>query len=114
MNLRQRQPREQDQAYLQWIRGLICLTCQDNTSVEAAHLRRADLRADKQWTGMQTKPNDRPWVLPLCSKCHRLQHEIGEDRFYDHAMVDPTFMCLAISNVYPDSERAERIVRAAQ
>jgi hypothetical protein len=53
-------------------------------------------------------------VLPLCSRCHRHQHEQGEDRFWDYAVIDPTFICLALSNVYPDAERAERIIRAAQ
>lgn len=105
----QRQPREKDDKHLGFIRGLSCLVCGDNTSCEAAHVRMADARADKRYVGKGEKPDD-CWVLPLCSRCHRTQHDMGEKRYWDFGIVDPIFVCLALQRVTGDHEAAERIL----
>ena len=109
--MRQRNPRQRDEAHLKFIRGLPCLVCRDNTSTEAAHLRRADMRAAKPFTGLSIKPND-CWTIPLCGKCHRHQHEVGEERFWDGAMIDPTFVCMALAINSGDQEAGEQIIEA--
>lgn len=108
-----RRPRHHDEKYLAWIRELPCLCCGDNTATEAAHVRMPDIRADKRQVGLGEKPDD-IWTLPLCSVCHRRQHEIGERRFWDFGVTDPIFICLALRNVYPDAESAGRIILEAR
>jgi hypothetical protein len=110
--MRQRQPRRVDAGHLAYIRQLPCLVCLDNTATEAAHVRTGDLRADKPQAGLQQKPDD-VWVLPLCGRCHRRQHDEGETRFWDYGIIDPIFMCLALHRVSGDTEAGERIIRAA-
>lgn len=108
---KQRDPRQHDDAHLGFIRQLPCLICGNNIGTEAAHLRRSDLRAGKRHSGIGERPHDR-WTLPLCGRCHRLQHDQGEDRFWDHAMIDPTFVCLALWSVSGDCQAGEEIIRA--
>jgi cytochrome c553 len=106
-----KEPRQHDEAHLAFLRTLLCVVCLDNTSVEAAHYRKADARAAKRYTGKGEKPHDR-WALPLCSRCHGAQHDMGEDRFWDIAMIDPVFVALALHSVSGDAEKAETIIRA--
>lgn len=109
--LRQREPRQHDEAHLDFIRALPCTVCLNNIETQAAHLSRADTRAAKRHVGMAEKAHDR-WALPLCGRCHARQHEEGEDKFWDEAMIDPTFVCLALWSVSGDYERGEIIIRA--
>ena len=74
--------------HLDFIRGLPCLICLDNTSTEAAHVRMADNRAAKPITGVGRKPPDM-WTVPLCGRHHRMQHAGGEAKFWDRKMIDP-------------------------
>ena len=111
--MRQRKPRQNDEAHLAYLRQLPCVCCGNNTATEAAHVRMPDMRADKPKVGMAEKPDD-CWALPMCGACHRRQHEDGERRFWDFGVRDPIFICLALSRVSGDVEAGERIVREWQ
>jgi hypothetical protein len=109
----QRRPRVKDEKYLTWIRQLACLLCGDNTSTEAAHIRMLDVLVSKRECGKSERPDDR-WALPLCGKCHRIQHEQGERYFWAERYVDPIRASLALQVAFlrDDLELAGRIVAA--
>jgi hypothetical protein len=109
--LRQRQPRVHDDEYLRSIRQLPCVVCGNHIETEAAHIRFADRRAAKSYTGKQQKPDDR-WAIPLCSFHHRQQHNIGEHEFWKHYGLDPVFIALALSSVSGDYGSAVQIIQA--
>lgn len=109
--MRQRTPRLCDDKHLAFIRTLRCLVCLDNTSVEAAHLRYSDTRAAKTNPGVGQKPHDY-WTVPLCSKCHREQHEQKEEAFWDHAMIDPLAVAAWLYLASGDHEAGETIIQA--
>jgi hypothetical protein len=105
-----RTARRHDENHLQFIRGLPCIRCLNDTATEAAHLRRADARIAKPITGIGIKPDDR-FVLPLCGKDHRRQHAIGEKNFWVNC--DPELWALALYSISGDQETGEKIVHAA-
>ena len=110
--LRQRQPRKHDDRHLDFIRSLPCVVCLDNTTTEAAHVRKPDPRAAKYYTGKSEKPDD-CWTLPLCGKHHREQHSHSEAEFWQHLGIDPTFICLALHRVSGDHQAGEQIISMA-
>jgi len=66
-------------AHLKWVRGHECVMAAlllhfCDGKVEAAHVRSG---TDG---GVGIKPSD-IWVIPLCSRAHRYQHDIGEAAF---------------------------------
>ncbi len=96
--------------HLEFIRTLPCVVCADNTSTEAAHVRMLDSRIAKPVTGMQIKPDDK-FTLPLCGRCHRLQHAGSEAAFWRSQETDPVLLSLAIFSASGDAQEAERIMR---
>ena len=102
--------RIKDEKHLKFLRGLCCVICKDNTSVEAAHIRMSDARISKLNPGVGQKPHDF-FTLPLCGKHHRNQHEYGDERkFWQLYGLDPILLALAIYAVTGDAEEAERII----
>ena len=99
-----------DEKHLVHIRSLPCLVCLDNTATEAAHLRFTDRRVAKINPGVGCKPDDR-WTVPLCSRCHREQHEMSEKKYWDMQMIDPIFVAMALYLNTGDNEAGEIIVR---
>ncbi len=95
MNLRQKQPREKDAKYLDYIRSLPCCICGDDTTTEAAHIRTASLENGKPYTGMQEKASDK-WALPLCGKHHREQHTMNEMDFWRCYGKDPFMLAMTL------------------
>lgn len=91
----QRQPRQLDPAYLAWIRTQPCCIpgCDDNTSVEAAHLRISSINDGKRETGDGERPSDK-WALPLCGRHHREQHSKNERVFWAEYGIDPIALCM--------------------
>jgi hypothetical protein len=73
----QRDPRQHDEDYLNYIRGCPCCLC-GGIDVEAAHLRVGSINDGKRPTGMGEKSSDR-WALPLCGVHHRQQHAAGNE-----------------------------------
>lgn len=105
--------RKKSGAYLNWIRDRPCVVCGDNTSVEAAHIRFADLRAAKRPTGMGERPDD-SWAIPLCGDHHRLQHSGNERKFWKSEGIDPIFVALALNRVAGNCELGDIIVANAR
>src|SRR5512139_1919761 len=107
-----RTARRHSNGHLDFIRQLPCIYkgCADDTTVEAAHYRAADSRIAKPITGIGIKPDD-CFVLPLCGKHHRLQHEIGEYSFWH--LGDPVLWSLALFAVSGDYEAGTKIIEAA-
>lgn len=111
--MRQKKPREHDGSHLEFLRGLPCLVCLDNTATEAAHIRYSDRRAAKVNAGVGQKPSDF-WCVPLCGRHHREQHEMGdEEKFWGQEMIDPLFVALALYVNSGDQDAGETIIRAA-
>jgi len=103
--------RQKDNKHLDFIRGLPCAVCLDNTSTEAAHVRFASAKLGKRQTGMAEKPDD-AFTIPLCGKCHRNQHAMNERAWWNGYEIDPLAMALALYRASGDHEAGENIVRA--
>ena len=103
-------PRRREEKYLRFIRTFKCAVCGDNSSVEAAHVRKADPSIGKFNSGIGQKPDD-CFVVPLCSRCHRRQHEIGETNFWGH--MDAVKLALALHAATWDIERVEHVLNAS-
>ena len=73
-----RQPREENPAYLAWVRKQPCTICARPGPNDPAHLRSAARQYGKRLTGMAEKPDDK-WVLPLCRTHHMQQHDHGDE-----------------------------------
>lgn len=101
-----------DEKHLAFLRTLVCVVpgCQDNTSVEAAHVRLTDRTVAKPGAGIGLKPHDF-FTLPLCGAHHRLQHTMSEAEFWSELDTDPVKLALAIYAVSGDAQEAERIIR---
>lgn len=107
----QRHPRQHNDKHLIFIRSLSCAICGDNTTTEAAHIRMKDPTVAKPMTGIAIKPDDK-FVLPLCGKHHRRQHEMSEVLFWAAHKIDPVKKALALYAVSGDHEQGEMIARA--
>lgn len=104
-----KRPRVKDEDHLDFIRSLRCASCGNNTSVEAAHLRAGNLKYGKRPTGMAEKPSDQ-WVTPLCSLCHREQHDGDEGLFWAVRGINPWVLSLSLFSVSGDVEMATEIL----
>jgi hypothetical protein len=94
-DLRQRQPREEDPAYLAYVRTLPCLICRRGPS-DPAHLRTGARQYGKPPTGMGEKPSDW-WTLPLCRQHHDDQHRGNELAWWTrHGFPDPFAVAIAL------------------
>lgn len=103
--MRQRQPRETDEQHLDFVRSLPCVVCGDDTCTEAAHIRSGNLAYGKENTGMQQKPHDR-WTIPLCGRCHRVQHTQNEWRFWRDLKINPWTLAMTLHNISGNHEMA--------
>lgn len=106
-----RQPRQKNEAHLDGIRQLPCLVCLDPTCTEAAHIRMGDLTAGKRHVGTGEKSDD-AFAVPLCGYHHRMQHSIGEERFWREIGIDPIRVALALWKATGNHELGENIIRA--
>ncbi len=94
--LRQREPRQRDERYLDYIRSLACCICGDDTATEAAHVRTASIENGKLHTGLAEKPSDK-WAVPLCGKCHREQHAFGDElKWWASKGIDPFVLAIGL------------------
>ncbi len=98
--------RVKDPAYLAWIRTLPCAVAGPDCHgpVEAAHVRYSDAAVGRVNAGLQVKPSDRPWSLPLCRRHHRegpkAQHAGAERAWWLSHGIDASVLCLALSKRY--------------
>jgi hypothetical protein len=95
--------------HLDFIRGLSCIICGDNTSVQAAHIRYSDASVGKVNSGLGKKPDDR-YTIPLCGDCHTLQHTEGEQRFWRDHGINPLGVADRLYRCSGNQEAAERII----
>ena len=107
----QRQPRIKDNRHLDFIRGLPCCICLNNTATEAAHVRYADPRVGKRSTGMGEKAHDM-FTVPLCGMHHRDQHLNSEREWWQTMQIDPVLLSLALYVNSGDQDMGETIVSA--
>lgn len=108
-----RRPRRHAPAHLAFIRSLPCCLsdkggCQH--AVEAAHVRYRSLRAGKRETGKAEKPSD-CWVVPLCAKHHREQHDAGGEQLW-WGNRDPLILCAFLYLHSGDAEAAKMVIRS--
>ena|SRR6056300_1451395 len=62
--------------YRREINGLYCCNCYAPPPNECAHIRKFS------GAGVAQKPKDKGETVPLCNKCHSLQHKNGELSFW--------------------------------
>ncbi len=87
--LRQRQPRVTDPAFLKFVRTKPCCSCGKPPPSQAAHIRMANLTLGKRAVGVGERPDDK-WSIPMCSRCHLgEQHRTGERLFWQRHRADP-------------------------
>lgn len=101
--------RQRSNNHLAFIRQLECLVCDDNVTVEAAHVRYADRSIKKPQTGIAIKPDD-CYVVPLCGKHHREQHMDGERKWWAQWDIDPVKVAMRLYILSGDYTRAMEIV----
>jgi hypothetical protein len=105
---RPRRPkRELAAGHLALIRRLPCISCDNDSGCEAAHLR------INTGAGTGLKPGDR-WALPLCHTCHVKQHAIGEHAFWDALDLDPVGVAVALHAKSGDLAAMRELVFAAR
>ena len=110
--MRQRTPRQKLGAHLDFLRGLPCIVCGDNTSTEAAHIRMSDGRIVKHNAGVAAKPDDF-FCLPVCGRHHREQHTGSESKFWRNFGIDPVLFALRLWSVTGDHDMGCQIVASA-
>jgi hypothetical protein len=106
VNVRQRQPRIEDPAYLAHVRTLPCLIC-GSPWTEAAHIRAASLPHGKRYTGKAEKPSD-CWAVPLCSHHHREQHSTNELAWWVSYGLDPFVIAIELYAARPGADKPKR------
>jgi cytochrome c553 len=107
--MRQRSPRVHNDAHLDFIRGLPCVSCGNDIETQAAHLRSDNLMYGKTSTGMQQKPDDR-WTLPLCGRCHDVQHKGNEKNFWANLGINPWVLALSLHAATGNHELAQEVI----
>jgi hypothetical protein len=108
VTLRQRQPREEDPAYLAYVRTLPCMICQRPGPNDPAHLRTGARQYNKPPTGMGEKPSD-CWTLPLCRTHHDDQHRNNELAWWArHGFHDPFAVAVTLYASRPVQTRPRR------
>ena len=108
MGVRQ-EPRIRCPAHLAWVRGHECAVHDERVcfgKIEAAHVR---MNTDG---GMGVKPSD-CYVVPLCARHHREQHQVGEHNFwtYFRGYVDPHKLAAQLWQRSPARIKYEKRIR---
>ena len=93
--------------HLAFIRQLPCVVCGTAPPSEAADVRSG---ADG---GAGMKPADR-YCISLCSDCHALQHQFGEQTFWSTVRIDPLNVAFRLWTVSGDIKAGERIAFRAR
>lgn len=90
--LRQRDPRQRDEAHLRFVRAQPCCLPYCRREAEAAHLRMGNLSIGKESAGKGEKPHDK-FSVPLCPYHHRegidAQHKSNETEWWKLTGLNP-------------------------
>ena len=107
MNVRQRQPRERDEAFLAYVRTLPCTIC-GAFGCDPAHIRSAAPQYGKRHTGMAEKPDDK-WCVPLCRHHHDEQHARGDElAWWASYGIDPFVIAIELYAARPGADKPKR------
>ena len=102
-DLRQREPRVEDKAFLAFVRTHRCAACGAPPPNHAAHIRMACPALGKRSVGTAEKPDDR-WAVGLCRECHQdgpqAQHKGSEAAFWRRVRVDPFAVAQALYEAF--------------
>ena len=116
--LRERRPRQRDNAYLAFIRRLPCLSCRRHglaqaCPTEAAHIRAGFSEPDWSYTGKAQKPDD-VRSAPLCSDCHQhgpdAQHKANETAWWQRLNLYPPAVCARLRQAYEAAEDGAAVI----
>lgn len=112
--LRQREPRVENRAFLAFLRTQRCCACGHPPPVQAAHLRHSDAAKGGRNPGIGAKPDDSK-AVPLCAWCHldgpHALHKIGEERFWRSfitgVVIDPFAVAAGLHKEFKASHPVE-------
>lgn len=117
--LRQREARERDKAYLGWVAQLRCLPClclhgRLHRGVEVCHIRMSIAEAGWFNSGLAQKPHDRR-TFPACPDMHRLgkdsQHHWGDEAaWWKWVGVDPVAFVDALNAAYDEGRDGNSVL----
>lgn len=110
--MRQRRPREKNNAHLAFIRTLPCIVT-GMVPVEAAHIRFGEPSLGKRPVGLGERPDDK-WTLPLCADQHRRQHSMNERDYWNEVGIDPLRYALKLWEASGDYEVGVKIIAKAR
>lgn len=119
--VRQREPRVRDRAYMAWVAQLPCVACacrgRLKRGVHVAHIR-AGYPDRPGWRefGKAEKPHD-THTAPLCPGCHldgpQAQHRGSERAFWEALGIHPPDFCNALATACLAGESGDNVVRRA-
>lgn len=106
----QRAPKREWPRHEKWVRGFSCVAGRPgehdcSPKVECCHVR----------TGTGAGTGIKPcswWAIPLCSRHHRLQHELGEATFAKRYDIDLRELALKLARMSPDLKMREAMREA--
>lgn len=117
MTVRQRQPRIECPAFLDFVRAHPCCACGAPPRSQAAHIRMGCIDIGKRPTGIAEKPSDR-FCTPLCAKCHlddnQAQHVVGEKEFWKRVGLNPFEIAAALYAEFEAKNASKRHAPAAR
>lgn len=113
MELRQREPRQEDAKHLAFVRAQPCCLPFCKREAEPAHLRMDNLAIGKELTGKGEKPSDK-FTVPLCPYHHRIgvdcQHNSNEQEWWERTGINPWAIA---ASLWIESGGAERALLPA-
>jgi len=77
-----------ERKHFAFLHKLSCVVTGLRFPIEAAHIRYPDAAFHKEITGNSRKPHPM-WCLPLSAAEHRIQHSMGERRYWQERGFDP-------------------------
>lgn len=105
MTLRQREPRQRNEAFLKFVRAHPCCVCFAPAPSQAAHIRMGSIDHGKRQTGVGERPSD-CWSVPLCARCHLYdQHCTGERLYWRWTGIDPIALAQRLYAEFEESRR---------
>lgn len=100
-----RGPRQHDKDHLAAIRKCPCVVCGREPCGVAAHVRMS--APGKPNPGVGAKPHDR-YTVPLCDKHHKVQHGMGEAKFWQVTGIDVLALAAALFAASPDQDKMRK------
>lgn len=120
--VRQRDPRQRDRPYLEWIGQLPCVACLARRGSMRWGVQRAHVKIgypEDGWRAFGHAEKAHDWrTVPLCADCHQhgfdAQHRnVGGDErdWWERLGVHPPALCDALRNAYEQKRSGVEIIR---